>query len=77
MGKSTMKRLENHFDISSVHEIRRNCQCGYAMDDKLALVQELMALLSNMEERERTCYLKILIKNREVGVLNMCGRFTF
>lgn len=48
--KSTMKRLENHFDISSVHEIRRGCQCGYGMDEKLALLQELMALSSNMEE---------------------------
>jgi len=48
--KSTMKRLENHFDKSVIHEIRRNCQCGYGMDEKLALVKELMALSSNAEE---------------------------
>ena len=48
--KSTMKRLENHFDKSAVLEIRRNCQCGYGMDEKLALVKELMDLSSNMEE---------------------------
>ena len=34
---STMKRLENHFDKSAVNQIRMNCQCGYGMDEKLAL----------------------------------------
>jgi predicted hydrocarbon binding protein len=48
--KSTMKRLENHFDQSLVKQIRMNCQCGYGMDEKLALVKELMQLSSNMEE---------------------------
>jgi hypothetical protein len=27
--KSTMKRLENHFDKSDVKNIRMHCQCGY------------------------------------------------
>jgi len=48
--KSTMKRLENHFDKSAVNQIRMNCQCGYGMDEKLALVKELLGLSSNMEE---------------------------
>ncbi|AET68082.1 hypothetical protein Desor_2526 [Desulfosporosinus orientis DSM 765] len=48
--KSTMKRLENHFYESAIYEIRRNCQCGYGMDEKLALVKELIALSLNMEE---------------------------
>ncbi|SDI38806.1 DUF6144 family protein [Desulfosporosinus hippei] len=48
--KSTMKRLENHFDKSAVKHIRMNCQCGYGMDEKLALVKELAALSSSMEE---------------------------
>lgn len=48
--KSTMKRLENHFDKSTVKQIRMKCQCGYAMDEKLALVKELVELSSNMDE---------------------------
>ncbi len=48
--KSTMKRLENHFDKSEVKQIRMHCQCGYGMDEKLALVKELMASSSNLEE---------------------------
>lgn len=48
--KSTMKRLENRFDRSAVKQIRMKCQCGYGMDEKLALVKELVALSSNMEE---------------------------
>ena len=27
-----------------------NCQCGYAMDEKLTLLKELMALATNLEE---------------------------
>ncbi len=48
--KSTMNRLENHFDLSAVKQIRMQCQCGYAMDEKLALVKELVGLSSSMEE---------------------------
>lgn len=42
--------LENNFDKSSVKQIRMNCQCGYAMDEKLALVNELLESSSNLEE---------------------------
>ena len=48
--KNTMKRLEDNFDQRTVKKIRMKCQCGYAMDEKLALVKELMATSKNMEE---------------------------
>ncbi|MEN6390936.1 MAG: DUF6144 family protein [Syntrophomonas sp.] len=48
--KSAMVRLENHFDHSAVKQIRMNCQCGYGMDEKLALVKELVTASSSMEE---------------------------
>ena len=48
--KNTMKRLEENFDVSTVKKIRMKCQCGYAMDEKLALVNELMASSSSLEE---------------------------
>ncbi len=48
--KNTTKRLEENFDAPTVKRIRMNCQCGYAMDEKLALVKELMANASNLEE---------------------------
>lgn len=48
--KSTMKRLENHFDRSTIKQIRMNCQCGYGMDEKLELVKELIVSSSNLEE---------------------------
>ncbi len=48
--KSTMNRLESCFDRSAVKQIRVNCQCGYGMDEKLALVKDLVAASSSMEE---------------------------
>ncbi|NLW90114.1 MAG: hypothetical protein GXY34_00735 [Syntrophomonadaceae bacterium] len=48
--KSTMARLENCFDSSEVRQIRMNCQCGYGIGEKLALVKELVAASSSMEE---------------------------
>jgi len=48
--KNTMRRLEERFDISTAKRIRMNCQCGYGMDEKLALVKELMASSSGLEE---------------------------
>lgn len=48
--KSTVKRLESHFDKSDVKQIRMNCQCGYGMDEKLALVKELVESSSTMDE---------------------------
>lgn len=48
--KSAMKRLENRFEKPVVKQIRMHCQCGYGMDEKLALVRELMEASSSMEE---------------------------
>ncbi|WP_411680134.1 DUF6144 family protein [Clostridium thailandense] len=48
--KSTMKRLEKHFDSTTVNQIRMHCQCGYGMDEKLKLVKELVEASSSMEE---------------------------
>lgn len=48
--KNTMKRLNEEFNISTVKKIRMDCQCGYGMDEKLALVNELMTMSSNLEE---------------------------
>jgi predicted hydrocarbon binding protein len=48
--KNTMKRLEKHFDVQTIKKIRMNCQCGYAMDEKLNLVKELMKSASSLEE---------------------------
>ena len=47
---SAMHRLENRFDCDTVKKIRMNCQCGYGMEEKLALVKELKAAASNIEE---------------------------
>lgn len=48
--KSTMNRLESHFDRVTVKQIRMNCQCGYGMDEKIELVKELVETSSNLEE---------------------------
>jgi len=48
--KSTMKRLEDCFDRAAIKRIRMNCQCGYAMEEKLALVNELVAASSSLQE---------------------------
>ena len=48
--KSTMRRLEDRFEAATVKQIRMNCQCGYGMDEKIALVQELMESSSSPEE---------------------------
>lgn len=48
--KSTMRRLENQFDQSTVQKIRRNCQCGYGMEEKLALVKALVDVSTSLEE---------------------------
>lgn len=47
---SSMRRLESSFDDETVKEIRMNCQCGYGMDEKLALIRELLSTASNLEE---------------------------
>ncbi len=48
--KATMHRLEMHFEKPVVRKIRMNCQCGYGMDEKLALIHDLMAQASCLEE---------------------------
>ena len=48
--KNTMKRLEENFDAPTVKKIRMNCQCGHTMDEKLALVKELMSVSDSLEE---------------------------
>lgn len=47
---AAMTRLEHSFDAPTVKEIRMHCQCGYGMEEKLALVQELMQASSSLEE---------------------------
>lgn len=48
--KNTMKRLETIFDADEIKKIRMNCQCGYGMDEKFALVKDLMKTSANLEE---------------------------
>lgn len=48
--KSAMSRLESCFDRTAVKKIRMNCQCGYGMDEKLALLKELMDSSTSLEE---------------------------
>lgn len=48
--KAAMRRLEDNFDGAAVKGIRMACQCGYAMDEKLALLRELISDSANMEE---------------------------
>ena len=48
--RGAMGRLERRFSPEAVRRIRGNCQCGYGMEEKLALVRELMAGAASMEE---------------------------
>lgn len=48
--KSAMDRLESRFSCETVKKIRMNCQCGYGMDEKLALVRELKTGSTSIEE---------------------------
>jgi predicted hydrocarbon binding protein len=48
--KNTIRRLEQRFNRQTVKNIRMSCQCGYAMDEKLKLVQELMEGANSIEE---------------------------
>lgn len=47
---AAMERLENSFEGETVKNIRMGCQCGYGMEEKLALVNELKAGARSMEE---------------------------
>ncbi|HNX65348.1 MAG TPA: DUF6144 family protein [Bacteroidales bacterium] len=48
--KNTMRRLEESFDLSTLKRIRMNCQCGYGMDEKYALLKEIMESSNSLEE---------------------------
>ena len=48
--KAAMRRLEGKFPFDTIKKIRMNCQCGYGMDEKLALVKELMKGSTSIEE---------------------------
>ena len=48
--KGTMARLEKEFDRETVKRIRRSCQCGYGMDERIAFAKGLVASSSSMEE---------------------------
>lgn len=48
--KAAMGRLEKKISCETVKKIRMNCQCGYGMEEKLALVKELMAGCASVEE---------------------------
>ncbi|MCH1984022.1 DUF6144 family protein [Ruminococcus sp. OA3] len=48
--KSAMQRLESKFEFETIKKIRMNCQCGYGMDEKLALVEELKSTAASIEE---------------------------
>lgn len=48
--KNSMRRLEENFSTATVKKIRMNCQCGYAMEEKLQLVQEVKEDSSSLEE---------------------------
>lgn len=48
--RATMRRLESSFEYDDIKKIRMNCQCGFGMDEKLALVKELMSTAANIEE---------------------------
>ena len=48
--KASMARLEKQFDAACVRKIRMNCQCGYGMEEKLALLQKLIFASSDLFE---------------------------
>ncbi len=47
---AAMARLDSAFDADMVKCIRMNCQCGYGIEEKIALVKELKDSASNLEE---------------------------
>lgn len=48
--KGAMQRLESKFEFDTIKKIRMSCQCGYGMEEKLALVKELMSTATSLEE---------------------------
>ena len=47
--KASMKKLEESFSEKEVKEIRMGCQCGYGIEEKIALVEELMKEATSLE----------------------------
>lgn len=47
--KKAMTRLEKHFSPGEIKKIRQSCQCGYGMDEKLMLLNTLMANATDWE----------------------------
>lgn len=47
---SSMRRLERKFAVEDIKKIRMNCQYGYGMEEKLALVKEVMTGAASIEE---------------------------
>lgn len=45
-----MGKLESNFDKAAVKRIRMQCQCGYGMEEKIALVKKLLESSRNFEE---------------------------
>lgn len=67
--KETMRKMEAAFDTDTLKSIRMNCQCGYGMDEKKALVQELYAAANSMEEfaaSEKARNAELFTKNGEL-----------
>jgi len=62
--KSTMKRLKDQFDHATIQQIRRDCQCGHGMDEKLALVKALVAASSSMKEFGNLDKAKAAVRHR-------------
>lgn len=58
-----MRRLETKFEIEGIKKIRMNCQCGYGIDKKLALVKELMTSTASIKIGDPVCLIKITLHN--------------
>lgn len=48
--KNTMTRMETCFDQPRLRKIRKNCQCGYGLEERLALLRDIMSESSTLEE---------------------------
>jgi len=47
---NAMHRLEHAFEPDAVKQIRRACQCGYAMEEKQQLVERLFSEAQSLED---------------------------
>ncbi len=67
--KSTMSRLEKNFDDSIIKKIRMKCQCGYGMQEKIELLNDLITTSSNIEEfanNDKAKEAGLFVKNNEL-----------